>query len=263
MNYCTNCGQAISVNDKFCASCGTPIAQIPNQADNTPENNTVEGGVIETSNQPAHVPTHVPTYVPTFQYSDSGKRSRITTHVPKNEDLLTSGTVEFGDLHPNATWLFFLNYSAQTWIIPVLTIPGAVFFEMWLWLILVAWLAANYLFAVITYKNYKFEITPSSFRKEYGIVFKQSASIPFDRIQNVNIRRSLLDRMLGISHLEIETAGTGGTKKRNLLGGAISASEGYIPGVAVDEAKDIKELLLARSRVYVNHPAAQGNQQHP
>ncbi|MEX0668258.1 MAG: PH domain-containing protein [Candidatus Saccharimonadales bacterium] len=259
MNYCTNCGQAISVNNKFCASCGSPVAKATNDPAATATTAVNSDG--NSGNQSAQTRSHVPT----FQYSDQGKHSRITTHVPSDKDLLTSGTVEFGDLHPNATWLFFLNYSAQTWVIPVLTIPGAIFFEMWwLWLILVAWLAANYLFALITYKNYKFEITPSSFHKEYGIVFKQSASIPFDRIQNVNIKRSLLDRMLGISHLEIETAGTGGTKKRNLLGGTTSASEGYVPGVAVAEAEDLKELLLARSRMYAKRPAApNNNQQHP
>ncbi len=246
MNYCSDCGQAITVNDKFCGSCGNELGSSGDN--NQPDNSTQQ----PQTNQPVQ-DTDAPVVKATFEYSDGRKHSEVTTHIPPGGNLVKDATVEFGNLHPNATWIFFLNYIGQTWMIPLLSIPGAIFLNPLLWFIFASYILASYLAALITYKNYRFEVTPSSFHKEYGIIFKQSASIPFDRIQNVNIRRSLFDRMLQISHIEIETAGTGGAKKLSFLGGTSTASEGYMPGLAVDEAEDIRELLLARAQMHTGN----------
>ena len=71
-----------------------------------------------------------------------------------------------------------------------------------------------------------------------GIIYKKYVSIPYDRIQNVDIHRSLLARILGLSSLRIHTAGVGG----------MASAEGNLPGVSTEVAEQLREELLSRSR---------------
>ncbi|MEX0748694.1 MAG: PH domain-containing protein [Candidatus Saccharimonadales bacterium] len=219
MKYCGNCGQSITTDSNFCTSCGHKISA------------AVDGA-----------PTRA-----VFDYTDQGRHSRIVKHTPNSGSLVQDATIEFGDLHPNAIWLFFIYYIGHSVFLLPLILIGA-FFEPWLVVLLGVYLVVHYVAARITYKNYRFEITPVAFTKEYGIIHKQAATIPLEQIENVNISRNLIDRMLGLSHIEIETAGTGGAKSRMILGGTTSASEGYIPGVAAAEADDLRDLMLARAK---------------
>lgn len=83
------------------------------------------------------------------------------------------------------------------------------------------------------------------FRKEYGVLRKYSVNIAFDQIQNINMRRSVLDQMLSLAHLELETAETGGGVKKN-IGGLFTSLESCTPGISPEEASDVKALILAR-----------------
>lgn len=228
--YCTQCGASLLQNAKFCAKCGTQVIKKVEKID-----------VSQQLGSFAISP-------PTFEYKDNNPHSNIIKHTVTNKKTGKSEeTVEFKDLHPSAVWLFFLAYIKNTAILAVLLL-GVIFLEPLLALGLLAYLFILFIVAKIAYNNYKFKVTPTSFRKEFGIVHKQTVSVPFERIQNVNIRRSLLDRMLGLSHIEMETAGTGGNVAKDIIGGTSSTSEGYIPGVDPTEAVDLKDLILLRSQ---------------
>lgn len=257
MNYCSQCGSQLSQGDKFCPNCGatTPAQHQPPQATQPPPPQP------QPSVQHGHTPQPQPDphaatagSVPTFEYNDGRPHSRIETHIPQAGVYETDATVEFGDLHPTAIWLFFISYLSKSAILIPLILVG-IFIEPLLAALFIVYILGHYIMARVTYRNYKFEITPTAFKKEYGILHKQSSSIPFDRVQNVNVSRNLIDRFLGLAHLEIETAGGSGDTKRNVLGGATSRSEGYIPGVSAEEAQDIKELIMARAqRIKSNQP---------
>ena len=224
MNFCSQCGNQLSKDDKFCPGCGFALANA-----STNQVNSADAA-------------------PTFDYNDGRKHSRISTHTPESGDYQNDATVEFGDLHPAAVLLFFVSYIGKSAILIPLIALGAWFLEPMLWWLFLVYILGHYIAARITYRNYQFEVTPSAFKKQYGIIHKQSSSIPYDRIQNVNVSRNLIDRLLGLAHLEIETAGNSGDSDRNVLGGASSSSEGYIPGISVDEARDLKELVLLRAQ---------------
>ena len=104
---------------------------------------------------------------------------------------------------------------------------------------------ALYLLALINYKNYEFEVSAVAFNKVYGIFHKYSVNISYEQIENINKRRSIIDQILGLAHLEIETAGTGGEVTKEVAG-LRTISEGYIPGITPEEADDVMELILAR-----------------
>ncbi len=64
-----------------------------------------------------------------------------------------------------------------------------------------------------------------------GVVFKKERSIKQERVQTVNIRTGILQRLLGLASLHVETAGGG------------MESELSLTAVTIDEARKIKETL--------------------
>ncbi len=229
INYCTNCGSSITLNANFCSSCGQAVAQTA-----TPQAATAENLGKAAIEQAAKK-------LPTFAYPETERHSDIVTSDETNGELV----VKFRNLHPTAVWLFFMQYVAKTSIILLLfclTILIEPFITAGL---VIGYFCMLYLTAKLNYNNYQFEVTQMAFRKEYGIFHKYSVNIPFEQVQNVNVRRSVIDQMLGLAHLEIETAGTGGGVEKN-VGGLNTRSEGYIPGITPNEAKDIKTLMMHR-----------------
>lgn len=89
-----------------------------------------------------------------------------------------------------------------------------------------------YIWARLVYHFYRYEVKDKEFRKEYGVLNKKYASIPYSRIQNVDIDRSLLQRIFGLSELRIQTAGE------------VSSAEGRLPGLGKDQAEQLRERLL-------------------
>lgn len=114
----------------------------------------------------------------------------------------------------------------------------------WLLVILIVLVLLFILYSVLWVKLFRYEVAPGEFKKEYGVISKSYVSIPYQRIQNVNIRRGLLERMLGISSLKIETAGS-----------ELARAEGRIPGIDQQIAEEVREEILSKSRA-----DRQGNQ---
>lgn len=163
-------------------------------------------------------------------------------------------------LDPKAVWLFFFSYIGVTILVVVFLSISALGFLMLttgsgggfsttplerivlLTLVLLspvftlAFLGAVYIWAVLSYRFYKYELTERGFKKEYGVIFKTYVTIPYERIQNVDIRRGLLARILGLSEMFVQTAGASGE----------TGSEGKLPGLSKQEAERIREDLVNR-----------------
>ena len=152
-------------------------------------------------------------------------------------------------LDPKAVWLFFLT-SLQRWllVIIILTIAYAkvgfftletLGFPSWLILIILAKIVFDFFWAHLSYRFYKYELTELGFRKELGVIYKQYVTIPYDRIQNVDIYRGILARILGLSDLNIQTAGS----SAGMIGG-----EGRLPGLSKEMAEQLRDELLQRAK---------------
>lgn len=83
---------------------------------------------------------------------------------------------------------------------------------------------------------WKFEIDDDKVHIARGVLNRRYTKIPYARIQNVEITRSLFDRLLGLSTLHIHTADS-----------AASFREGRIPGLNRREATGLAEEILRRS----------------
>ena len=110
------------------------------------------------------------------------------------------------------------------WIVTCVIIP--------LILLFVSWVLAK-----LTYRFYKYELKKEGFRKEAGIIWKEYHTIPYSRIQNVDIYRGILDRLLGLSRILIQTAGSS-----NLY-----FQEGRLPGLSVKAAEELRDELIKRA----------------
>lgn len=117
----------------------------------------------------------------------------------------------------------------------------------WLTVIGLALLAIlGYIWAKLSYRFYKYELVEDGFRKESGVIWKKYVTIPYERIQNVDIYRGILARMLGLSDLQIQTAGMSATVGRYGFGGA--GAEGRLPGVSQQDAEKLRDGLIKRAR---------------
>jgi len=71
-------------------------------------------------------------------------------------------------------------------------------FVVWI-LVFLFFVIFSYVRSRLLYKYYFYELTENSFRKEHGIIYKKYVSIPYTRIQNIDIYRGVLARILGLS----------------------------------------------------------------
>lgn len=110
---------------------------------------------------------------------------------------------------------------------PLIFLIGGLFFLLVFMFILV--------YQYLHWKNFEYEITDDSFDIRSGIISRQTREIPIHRIQNIDISHNLIERILGISQVNIETAG----------GGQTEASLKY---VSEEDAKTIQDRVSRRKR---------------
>lgn len=161
-------------------------------------------------------------------------------------------------LNPKAVWIFFFQFLSLGLILALML--GYFFwalmvkFEFNWWIVIlfsaVIWIFGSYGWAKLYYNFYKFELTEEAFKKEHGVIWKRYISIPYERIQNIDIHRGILARILGLSDLMIQTAGYTGVYRGGGLLGTLGGRdpEGKLPGLSKERAEEIREELIRRTR---------------
>ena len=117
-------------------------------------------------------------------------------------------------------------------------------------IILVSYIIGYILFVVIaaeiyarmSYNRWLYEFTHESLRIERGIIWKKYSNIPFERVQNVDIHRGILARLLGFSSILIQTAGYSFSYGYRMRPG----SEGFMPAVSISRAEEIRDFLMKK-----------------
>ena len=157
-------------------------------------------------------------------------------------------------LHPGAKWKFRIGgYAALFFLLLFFGFPmllagaaGGVQIGSVLTFILVGLVFVVALIEVsthLTYINWKYEFTDDSLKIEKGVIVKRYKSIPYERVQNVDITRGIVARMAGFSTIDIQTAGYSGAYSGR---GQVGTSEGHIPAVSIKAAEKIREFLMAK-----------------
>lgn len=90
--------------------------------------------------------------------------------------------------------------------------------------------------------NFHFELTPQFLLQKTGIVAGEEKHLPYKSIQNVLIRQSFLEKVLGLSTVVVENASQGGMVQKeyiNVNGGVT------IPGQSLEQGKKLVQQFNA------------------
>lgn len=145
-------------------------------------------------------------------------------------------------LHPNVRWVWMFSSLISTlifggiiataeillsknipeWQIPMLLITAVyvmIFFPL------------AFIMPRLQFERWRYAIRPQDVLIEYGVIWRNRRCIPRLRIQHVDINSGPIDRMLGLVHMNVYTAGS--------MGPVVS-----IPGMTPEKAESIREELI-------------------
>jgi len=88
--------------------------------------------------------------------------------------------------------------------------------------------------AYLVYENFQFKIENEYFILKQGILKKTNTAIPFHRIQNINFKQNIIQQIIGVFEVSIETAGS-------------STTEIAIKALSLSKASALKELISKSS----------------
>jgi hypothetical protein len=159
-------------------------------------------------------------------------------------------------LHPKAVWIFFFKFLFVGLILFIILSfwLGAFLFRLAriplllaVLLIFALFVIFCYIWARLTYRFWLYELTEDVFKKEHGVIWKKYVSIPYERIQNVDIRRGVIARILGLSDILIQTAGYSAIYygRGRMIG---MGAEGYLPGLGKGKAEELREELIKKAK---------------
>ncbi len=83
------------------------------------------------------------------------------------------------------------------------------------------------------YRYFRYDVREHDLLVQQGVLFRRWCSIPHHRIQHVDTQQGPIDRILGLSSLQLYTAS------------GVSA-DGSIPGLAEEEAERLRDELSRR-----------------
>ena len=109
-------------------------------------------------------------------------------------------------------------------------------------------LPVSFLMIVLDYEYRWYMVTDRSLRIREGLLKVQERTMTFSNIQNVSVRQGPIQRLFGISDVEVRTAGGGGASAggQEAQGMGDNLHQGYFRGV--DNAAEIRDTILAHLR---------------
>ncbi|HKH27990.1 MAG TPA: PH domain-containing protein, partial [Sphingomicrobium sp.] len=84
------------------------------------------------------------------------------------------------------------------------------------------------------WRRFEYRVGENEIRIDSGILNRTHRSIPFDRIQDVDITQGPLARVLGLAKVKFETGGTAGEE------------EGVLQAILLERAQELRTLIRAR-----------------
>ncbi|SIR84053.1 PH domain-containing protein [Natronorubrum thiooxidans] len=120
-------------------------------------------------------------------------------------------------LHPLSAVTYALQYGF-TWLwVPVVLVLvlGGIFDPIspaWTPIAAPLGFLAGAVYGIVYYYRFEYGVTPDTFDVSSGVVARRSREIPYGRIQNVDVKQGVLQRLLGLAIVSIETAGGGNTE---------------------------------------------------
>lgn len=209
--YCSNCGTLVPAGANYCTNCGAAV-------------HGTEAAVFRAQEQEVKDP-------------------QLVRSLPKQALHDEVDYIPMQHLPIDALIFFFLSFLGKSGIIFLLILVGAVLQPNPFLFALAGYFVALGIVTLFVFNNFMYEIDKDGLKIRSGVIFKHQVSLPYEQIQNVNIERTLLDRIFGFSRISIETAGSA-VPAGTGTGVLKAKSEAYIPGLHLDQAKKVHDLLI-------------------
>lgn len=87
------------------------------------------------------------------------------------------------------------------------------------------------------YERWHWRLDDLAIELERGILVRRTESVPYFRIQQIDVNQGPVDRMLGLASLQVTSASASGSVT--------------LPGIAADQAPGVRRALLARAAAAV------------
>lgn len=95
--------------------------------------------------------------------------------------------------------------------------------------------------AWLSWRFHTYRITDEAVESRSGVLFRQHRRAPIERIQSVNLQRPLLARLLGLTQVEVQTAGQGGQVTLSYLGFGVAKE---VRAQIIGRVAQVRPLLL-------------------
>lgn len=102
------------------------------------------------------------------------------------------------------------------------------------------------LFAILQYQNFTFKVSDQYLIIHKGVLVKDKTKIPLERIQSVHIEEPLLQRLLGLASVQVDTAGSQG-------------KELEVPALEKEDAVALQKVLRAKKEEKVEERQPQAD----
>lgn len=150
--------------------------------------------------------------------------------------------VPLSSLHPNYKKFVLINATLVVLVLLILIVVLCIAIDRdELTLVLgitlgVSWClfsALVYFFSLLSFKKRGFAFRTHDVIYRSGIIATNTMVIPYNRVQHVALHEGVVSRYFGLAKIEIFTAGG-------------NSSDIEIPGIAKEEAENIKQLLMGK-----------------
>ncbi len=94
-------------------------------------------------------------------------------------------------------------------------------------------LGCSVLMASLRWKRFTWQAGPESLDLHHGVITRRSSSVPYHRIQQIDLRQRPVQRLLGLSTLILRTAA--------------ASTDAELPGVATADADALRQEFLHRA----------------
>ena len=79
----------------------------------------------------------------------------------------------------------------------------------YLWVAVIAGVVINATFSWLQYRRFLFHVDGDALRITKGVLVRENITIPFDRIQTVHLHQNVVQRILSLTGVKVDTAGSG------------------------------------------------------
>ncbi|NVN93682.1 MAG: PH domain-containing protein [Bacteroidetes bacterium] len=161
------------------------------------------------------------------------------------KQLPTQEKLVFEPLKPAYKTILFVNWTVFFIIISLLPFTIDALFEIhllswWLIIFYVIILSSYICMLIITQMGFPlkgYALREHDIVYKTGLIYRKNTTVPFNRIQHIEIRQSMIARILGISKIKIFTAGGQGSGL-------------FVHGLSPETAQELKDFLSKTTNQY-------------